>query len=179
MKSQGGTVNFIMIVIYVDDMLFFSNNTDMLEKQKRAIAKEFHIEDLSELHYVVGISIVRDREKHTMSITQKKYLEGVLKKFDMENCKHVSTPLELGKKYEEMSKDDERFDKQMYQRVIGCLTYTVTISRPDLSTAVSVLSKFMSSPGIEQWEGVKRVLGYVRGTLEIGLIYSANDTIQF
>ena len=72
-----------------------------------------------------------------MSITQKKYLEGVLKKFDMENCKPVSTPLEFGKKYE-LSKDDERFDKQMQQRAIGCLTYAVTISRPDLSTAVSV-----------------------------------------
>ena len=62
-----------MIAIYVDDMLFFSNNTEMLEKEKRAIAKEFHIEDLGELHYVVGMSIVRDREERTMSITQKKY----------------------------------------------------------------------------------------------------------
>ena len=109
-----------------------------------------------------------------MSITQKKYLEGVLKKFDMENCKPVSTPLEFGKKYEELSKDDERFDKQMYQRAIGCLTYAATISRPDLSTAVSVL--FMSNPGIEHWKGVKRVLRYVRGTLDIGLVYYGNDT---
>ena len=174
--SQDGTVHFVMIAIYVDDMLFFSNNTDMLEKEKNAIAKEFQVEDLGELHYVVGMSIVRNREKRTMSITQKKYLEGVLKKFDMENCKPVSTPLEFGKKYEELSKDDERFDKQMYQRAIGCLTYAATISRPDLSTAVSVLSKFMSNPGIEHWKGVKRVLRYVQGTLDNGLIYSANDT---
>ena len=173
-KSQDGTVHFVMIAIYVDDMLFFSNNTEMLEKEKREIAKEFQVEDLGELHYVVGMSIVRDREKRTMSITQKKYLEGVLKKFDMENCKPVSTPLEFGKKYEELSKDDERFDKQMYQRAIGCLTYAATISRPDLSTAVSVL--FMSNPGIEHWKGVKRVLRYVRGTLDIGLVYYGNDT---
>ena len=76
----------------------------------------------------------------------------MLKKFDTENCKPVSTPSEFGKKCEELSKDDERFDKQMFQRAIGCLTYAATISRPDLSTAVSVLSKFMSNPGIEHWK---------------------------
>ena len=63
-----------MIAIYVDDMLFFSNNTETLEKEKREIAKEFRVEDLGELHYVVGMSIVGDREKRTMSITQKKYI---------------------------------------------------------------------------------------------------------
>ena len=139
--SQDGTVHFVMIAIYVDDMQFFSN-TDMLEKEKKAIAREFRIEDLGELHYVVGMSIVHNREKRTMSITQKKYLEGVLKKFDMENCKPVSTSLEFGKKYKELLKYDEQFDKQ---RAIGCLTYAATISRPDLSTAVSALSKFMSN----------------------------------
>ena len=87
--SQDGTVHFVMIAIYVDDMLFFSNNTDMLEKEKNAIAMEFQVEDLGELHYVVGMSIVRNREKRTMSITETKYLEGVFKKFDMENCKPV------------------------------------------------------------------------------------------
>ena len=61
-KSQDGTVHFVMIAIYVDDMLFFSNNTEMLEKEKREIAKEFQVEHLGELHYVVGMSIVRDRE---------------------------------------------------------------------------------------------------------------------
>ena len=84
MKSQDGTVNFVIIAIYVDDMMFFSNNTEMLEKEKKAIAEKFQVEDLGELHYVLGMSIVRNRESRTMLISQKKYLEGVLKKFDME-----------------------------------------------------------------------------------------------
>ena len=148
----------------------------MLEKEKKAIAEKFQVEDLGELHYVLVMGIVRNRESRTMSISQKKYLGGVLKKFDMENCKPVSTPLEFGKKYEELSKEDERFDTRMYQRAIGCLTYATTISRPDLSTAVSILSKFMSNPGVEHWKGVKPVLRYVRGILDYGLMYSADDT---
>jgi len=84
----------------------------------------------------------------------------------MENCKPISTPLEFGKKYEELSKEDEKFDTRTYQRAIGCLTYAATISRPDLSTAISILSKFMSKPSVEHWKGVKRVLRYVQGTLD-------------
>ncbi len=148
----------------------------MLKKEKKAIAEKFQVEYLGELHYVLGMSIVRNWESRTMSIRRKKYLEGVLKKFDMETCKLVSTPLEFGKKYEELSKEDERFDTRMYQRAIGCLTHAATISRPDLSTAVSILSKFMSNPGVEHWKGVKRVLRYVRRTLHYGLMYSADDT---
>ena len=176
MKSQDGRIHFVIIAIYVDDMMFFSNNTEMLEREKKAIAKRFQVEDLGELHYVLGMDIVRDREQRTISISQKKYLEGVLKKFDMENCKPISTPLEFGKKYEELSNEDEQFDTRTYQRAIGCLTYAATISRPDLSIAVSVLSKFMSKPGVEHWKGVKRVLRYVQGTLDYGLMYSADDT---
>ena len=176
MKSQDGRIHFVIIAIYVDDMMFFSNNTEMLEREKKAIAKRFQVEDLGELHYVLGMDIVHDREQRTTSISQKKYQEGVLKKFDMENCKPVSTPLEFGKKYEELSKEDKQFDTRTYQRAIGCLIYAATISRPHLSTAISVLSKFMSKPGVEHWKGVKRVLRYVQGTLDYGLINSADDT---
>ena len=64
-----------------------------------------------------------------MSITQTNYLEGVLKKFELENCKSVSTPLETGKKYEKLSDENESFDRRTYQKAIGCLTYAATISR--------------------------------------------------
>ena len=94
--SQGGTVNFVMIAIYVDDMLFFSNNTDMLEKENNAIAKEFQVEDLGEVSHILGMLIKRDRNSRTLTISQSKYLEGVLKRFNMTECKSVSTPIEPG-----------------------------------------------------------------------------------
>ena len=75
-----------------------------------------------------------------------------------------------------MSKEDEKFDTRTYQRAIGCLTYAATISGPDLSTAASILSKFMSKPSVEHWKGVKRVLRYVQGTLDYGLMSSSEDT---
>ena len=57
---------------------------------------------------------------------------------------------------------------------IGCLTYATTATRPDISSAVGILSKFMSRPGRNHWQGIKRVLRYIKGTLNHGLQYTAN-----
>ena len=146
----------------------------MLKKEKLALAKRFKVEDLGELHYVLGMSVKRNRRSRTLSISQTKYLEGVLKRLNMENCKPVSTPLEQGRKFEPLSEDEEPVDVQAYQMAIGCLTYVATVSRLDLSAAVGVLSKFMSKPGTEHWQGVKRIMRYVQGTLKYGLLFTAD-----
>ncbi len=93
-KRKDGKIDLVIIALYVDDILFFSNNTKMLKEEKLALAKRFKVEDLGELHYVLGMSVKRNHRLRTLSIGQTKYLEGVLKRFDMENCKPVSTPLE-------------------------------------------------------------------------------------
>ena len=179
--SENGKVDFVIIAIYVDDMLFFSNNVDILEREKSAIGKRFHIEDLGGLHYVLGISVKRNRRLRTLSISQKTYLQGVLKRFDMENCISVSiaTPLEFGKKYEALSEEQNPVDVKGYQIAIECLNYATLISRPDLAVAIGVLSKFMANPGLEHWKGVKRVLRYIQGTLDYGLMYTSDGKNLF
>ena len=169
-KRKDGKIDFVIIALYVDDIILCLNNTNMLKKEKLALAKRIKVEDLGELHYVLGMSVKRNRRSRTLSISQTKYLEGVLKRFNMENCKPVSTPLEQGRKFEPLSEDEEPVDVQAYQMAIGCLTYVTTVSRPDLSAAVGVLSKFMSKPGTEHWQGVKRVMRYIQGTLKYRFI---------
>jgi hypothetical protein len=78
----------------------------MLKEEKLALAKRFKVEDLGELHYILGMAIKRNRRLRTLSISQAKYLEGVLKRFEMENCKPVSTPLEQGRKFVPLSEND-------------------------------------------------------------------------
>ena len=90
----------------------------------------------------------------------------------MENCKPVSTPLEFGKRYEAVSKEEKSLDIKTYQTAIGCLNYASLISRPDLAVAVGVPSRFMANPGPEHWKGVKRVFRYIQGTLDYGLVYN-------
>ena len=161
---KDGRIEFVIIALYVDDILFFSNNTEMLKREKCAIAQRFEVQDLGELSYVLGMCIKRNRRLRTMSITQTKYFEGVLKRFQMENCKPVSTPLAPG----------SPFDVKTYQTAIGCLTYAATISCPDLSAAVGVLSKYLSRPSAEHYQGIKGILRYIQGTLNYGLMFSAD-----
>ena len=114
-----------------------------------------------------------------MFISQQRYLESVLQRYGMENCRPISTPLEPGKHFFKLSDDDEAFDKGIYQQAIGCLTYLSTVTRPDIAAAVGILSRFMASPTKDHWIAIKRILRYLKGTLNYGLKFSEDkDDIQ-
>ena len=102
-------------------------------------------------------------------LDQSIYLKKVLHRFGFENSRPVATPMDPCKKFDKLADDEDPVEINEYQAVIGCLTYASICTRPDITTAVSYLSQFMSRPGTEHWEGVKRVLRYIRGTLDLGL----------
>ena len=178
-KDDSGEINFVILALYVDDILLLSNNTHMMKREKDSLSERFQIIDQGEAHFLLGMMIKRNRKQKILSISQPRYLEGILKRFNMENCKSVTTPLEQGRKYQKLNDEDLPVETHKYQMIIGSLTYASTATRPDIAAAVGTLSKFMSKPGKEHWEGIKRVLRYIKGTVNHGLIYSANinDTL--
>ena len=131
--------------------------------------------DQGEIHYLLGMAIKRDRESRTLIISQPNYVEKILRKFGMENCKPVSTLLEPGRKFQQLPPSNEPFNVQTYQQAIGCLTYVSTATRPDIAAAVGVLSQYMASPSKDHRIGVKRVLRYLKGTLKYGLKFTAHE----
>ena len=175
-RQSNGKIDFVILAIWVDDILMFSDNSDMLTDEKVSLSSRFKVEDLDEMHYILGMCVKRDRKSRTLPLSQPKYLEGILKRFNMDKCKPVSTPLEQGRKFQHLSENEKPIDVQRYQMIIGCLTYTAVTTRPDLAAAVGILSKYMSKPGKDHWTGVKRILRYIQGTLNYGLIFSADDS---
>ena len=169
MKRKDG--KFVIMAVYVDDIIPISNNTELLRAEKEAICKQFKMVDNGAIEYFLGMMIKRDREQRTLSISQPNYIESVLAKFGMSECKPVATPVEAGVKYEKRSCDDESCDVRQYQRAIGCLTYLSTSTRPDIAATVGMLSKFMVDPSAVHWVGVKRVLRYLPGTHDYGLVF--------
>ena len=105
--STNGKVNLIINAIYVDDMIFLSNAVEMLKTEKAAIGAWFRVEDLGEIHHFLGMTVRQNRKLQTLSIREKNYLRGVLKRLKMENGKSVSTSLEFDKQYETMSKEEK------------------------------------------------------------------------
>ena len=175
MKVVNGHISFVILGVYVDDIIPVSNDTALLKAEKAALCERFEMVDQGEIHYLLGMSIKRDRESRTLTISQPNYVEKVLRKFGMENCKPVSTPLEPGRRFQQLSPNDEPFDVQTYQQAIGSLTYVSTATRPDIAAAVGVLSQYMSKPSKDHWTGVKRILRYLKGTLKYGLKFSVHE----
>ena len=103
----------------------------------------------------------RDRKAKVLMLDQSIYLKKVLHHFGFENSRPVATPMDPCKKFDKLADDEDPVEINEYQSVIGCLTYASICTRPYITTAVSYLSQFMSRPGTEHWEGVKRVLRYI------------------
>lgn len=78
--------------VYVDDTVTVYNNPFMLKAKKAALCVKFKMVGKSEVHYLLRMSIKRERKSRTLTISQPGYMEKMLMKFGMENCKSVFTP---------------------------------------------------------------------------------------
>ena len=173
-KNSDGQVSFVILAVYVDDMIPVSSDINLLNAEKASLCKRFEVIDQGEAHFILGMSIRRDRKNQTLSTGQPNYIESILKRFGMVSCKPVSTLLEAGRKFQKLIDDDDPFNVRVYQQAVGCLTYLSTVTRSDIAVAFYSLLKYMSSPGKNHWVGVKRVLRYLKGTLNFSLRFSVS-----
>ncbi|KAJ3474116.1 hypothetical protein NLI96_g12644 [Meripilus lineatus] len=119
----------------------------------------------------------RDRAKHSISLSQKHYVEDILERFHMSDCKPVGTPMEPGLRLSASQCPATDEDKQAmasvpYINAVGALMYLAIATRPDISFAVSVLSRFNSNPGPDHWKAVKHLFRYLKGTMDYKLTYA-------
>ena len=167
MKQVG--VHYTYIAVYVDDILIASNSKVMLHNEKKLLQERFNTKDLGEAHYCLGIQIQRNREQKQMFLHQTKYLTNLLEKYGMSDCRSISTPQEQNKIM--IPNEDEPVDKVRYQAVIGSITYAVIATRPDLAQALGSVNRFASNPSKEHWTAVKRILRYIKGTVNHGILF--------
>lgn len=119
------------------------------------------------------ISTTNDQIK----LCQKQYITNLLRKFNMENCTGASTPIADVKTLLESSSDDEVVEAP-YRQVIGVLMYCATITRPDLMFTLSVLSRFNHRPLEKHWVAAKRVLRYLKRTIEYSISYNRANEVS-
>ena len=162
---KGDEINFIVVSLYVDDLLVTGSNEELVRKFKEDMKKIFEMTDLGEMAYFLGMEI--KQKNGEVFICQKKYAKEILKKFRMDECKSVDTPMcQKGK----LSKRDEAepVDETFYRSIIGCLMY-LTATRSDILYSVSLLSRFTNCTTETHLIAAKRVLRYVKGTLNFGI----------
>ena len=88
--------NFVIIILYVDDILLTSNDENLLKETKKALSQYFDMIDLGNASFILGIKIHRDKSWGLLGLSQKSYIDKVLKKFNMASCSHNSMPIQKG-----------------------------------------------------------------------------------
>ncbi|KAD6454838.1 hypothetical protein E3N88_09544 [Mikania micrantha] len=164
-SSQG---TLLYMLIYVDDIILTGNNSAAINNVVQQLSTMFALQDMGPLSYFLGIEVVK--QGFDMILSQKKYIHTLLARVGLSSAKPVSSPmstsanLHLG--------DSAPFDNPVkYRQTIGALQY-VTLSRPDITFAVNKVCQFMHSPTDNQWSSVKRILRYLHGTSDHGLLLS-------
>ena len=167
------------IALYVDDLLLVSSSMDEIDRVKKSLHAEYGIKDLGAAEFILGIQIRRDRDG-SIVLCQKAYLQAVLERFSMQDCKPASTPMEKGLQLRASSDNAPDDLRLRYLRAIGSLMYAMLGTRPDLAYSVSYLGRFSQRPTAEHWAAILRILQYVKGSLSLGLrYYRSNDSSAF
>ena len=173
-KENGG---YTLTDTYTDDVFGASKSNGEVEKRKDEMGKEWEIKDVGENEYFLGMRVQQNINEGTIHLTQRPYWEHVLNRFELMDIHPRNTPLPVGFSVDQSmspktdSERQEMADKP-YCPVLGSVMWGQLATRPDLSFAVSLLSRFQANPGIEYWKGLMHVIGYIKDTMDYGLTYS-------
>ncbi|KAE8218005.1 hypothetical protein CF319_g8033 [Tilletia indica] len=145
MFVRGGDQPAILLV-YVYDILAVAHPGGGIEEVKKELLALFKRPQLGSAHHCLGIRIVRDDKRGTITLDQGRYAEEVLARFGMSESRPVKTPMCPKTSLQKSVEGEARCDITKYQAFIGCLAYLAQGTRPDRAVAVSTLGKISSDP---------------------------------
>jgi hypothetical protein len=170
-----------LLLVYVDDLLFAGSRTSV-DHTKGKFAERFPFKNLGDVTYVLGFEIERDRASKLITLHQHSFIANLLDRTNMSLCNPISTPADPAVTLSASmcpQSDEEKLSMAgvPYRETVGALQYLVCGSRPDISAAVSAVSRFTSNPGPKHWQAVKRILRYLKGTSRVGITLGGSEDI--
>lgn len=169
MKQDSSSL--VIIAVNVDDLVILAERLQDLNRVKHELGLRFEMKDLGILHFCLGISVEQTHDRTRISIHQKKYINDMLDKFGLSNANPVSTPSDPNVKLQCNDGISKNCDATLYQSMVGSLLYCSISTRPDIAHAVSMVSKFNSDPRECHLTAAKRILRYLKGTIDLSLVY--------
>ncbi|WVZ15253.1 hypothetical protein V8G54_012819 [Vigna mungo] len=167
--------DILMISLYVDDLFVTGNCKEMIDKFKEEMENVFEMTDLGKMTFFLGMQV--QQKKNEIFVCQEKYAKEVLMKFNMGECKSAATPMNQKEKF---CREDgaEKVDEKLFRSLIGCLMY-LTATRPDIMHSVSLLSRYMHCASEIHFQAAKRILRYVKGTIDYGIWFKKVESLSF
>ncbi|GJS20522.1 retrotransposon protein, putative, ty1-copia subclass [Tanacetum coccineum] len=169
-KASGSYV--VILILYVDDILLMGNNIPMLQDVKSYLGISFAMKDLGDAAYILGIKIYRDRSKRLIGLCQSDYIEKILKRYYIENSKRRTIPMQEKLKLSKSQGASTPSEKQRMQNVpyalaIGSIMYVVRCTRPDVTFAQNITSRFQQNLCKEHWTAIKNIHKYLKDADDI------------
>ncbi|XP_066908731.1 uncharacterized protein [Halyomorpha halys] len=161
----------VFFVLYVDDGLV-AGEDESVQEFINQLKDEFNIREI-EVASFLGMKF--ERNNNTIKVTQAHVVEKLLKNYNMQDCKRVTTPMEVGCWFEETKGLEEKIP---YRSLVCSLLYLSTMTRPDLSFCVSFLARYLDKGTQQTWKAAKRALRYLKDTKEMGIIFGKNEDID-
>lgn len=160
----------VVLGLYVDGVVLVGEDDTDSDWVMHQLEQKFDIKDMGDATKCLGICIERDSSG--IFLHQRDTIEEVLMNFEMSTCKPVHTPMETSRAFD----DDVALERtSLMRRAIGSLLWISNCTRPDITTAVNYLARFVAFPRESHWQGVKRVLRYLRGTSSLGIFFKAGQ----
>ena len=164
------------MLVYVDDVLVTGSSPELIACTKDYLKTRFDMTDSSKCTFVLGIELL-DGADGSVTMCQRRYVDDILKRFGMDDCKAVASPVDMSSRL--VSSDAAIKVNAPFCEAVGALMHLTTATRPDIAYAVGYVSRFMENSQEEHWVAVKRILRYLQGTKMHGICYKSNGTVDF
>lgn len=179
------TRDSLIIVIWVDDILYFSHSDKVNTSFLNEFTNTFAIDDKGKMVWFLGTQV--HQEVGMICSQQSKCIEAILDKAGMSDCNPTSLPAVAGTRQSKLDQPQSGSDqaKEMeelhstYRTLVGSLLYLSVMSRPDITFAVCNLSQFLTNPGMPHWKALKHLLRYLKGTTKVAITYRHVEPSMF
>uniref|UniRef100_A0A2N9FJR4 Integrase catalytic domain-containing protein n=1 Tax=Fagus sylvatica TaxID=28930 RepID=A0A2N9FJR4_FAGSY len=162
-----------LLLLYVDDMIITGDDVQGIQDLKRFLGQHFEMKDLGPLSYFLGLEVSSSSDGYYL--TQAKYTSDLISRAGITDSKIVDTPIEYNNRLN-IHDGEPLPDATLYRQLVGSLVY-LTVTRPDISYAVHIVSQFMAAPRSLHYAAVLRILRYLKGTLFHGLHFSSQSSL--
>jgi Reverse transcriptase (RNA-dependent DNA polymerase) len=170
-RRYGGHIT--MLIVYVDDMIITGDDESEIAQLKAKLDKKFEVKDLGQFRYFIGIEVTRGIKRIVLS--QRKYVLDLLTETSMLGCRPVTSPIDA--KCKLSTETGEPVDRERYQRLVGRLIY-LSHTLPDISFAVSIVSRYMHDLRKGHMDTVYQILRYLKNAPGKELIFKKNEYLN-
>lgn len=169
----------LIVCCFVDDIIHGGLDTENT-RFATALKAKFLVQTHHKLTYYTGIEFEHDPDRNTLKAHQRKYILDLLARFNLQNIHPSATPADpnvslipstTAPSTSELEEIKDLEAKLPYKTIVGALLHLARCTRPDLSFLSSELSKYLKGPRVIHYKTVKRILRYLKHSIDIGLVY--------